>query len=119
MPVEAKVRIVAENATATAFASILTDANALSGKMREAFSAAFVGLSAAGLWEGIKGAIEYGDAIGKAAQPAAALDAELRRPGPGAQWRRQVPEHIAEHRQCCEQSEQKSAFQEGEQRGAG
>jgi hypothetical protein len=67
MAVEAKVRIVGENATGAAFASILGDANALSGKLKEAFGAAFVGISAAGVWEGIKGAIEYGDAISKAA----------------------------------------------------
>lgn len=72
MAVEAKVRIVGENATSAAFASILNDAEALSGKLKAAFGAAFIGFSAAGLFEGVKGAIEYGDAIAKAAEKSGA-----------------------------------------------
>ena len=71
MSTDAKVRIVGENATQAAFRSVVADANKLGNSLRSVFTRTFAGVAVGGaLVAAVKGAIDYGDEIGKAADKA-------------------------------------------------
>lgn len=68
MTTDARVRITAQNDTAAAFREIARSGSELGDKLHGIFVTAFAGISVAGIWEGVRGAIDYGDAIAKAAE---------------------------------------------------